>query len=372
MKKYFINGFLVMASLLVTFLVFEVGTRIIRERLFFFDNFLTEYFFIVKSAYPAELDKALGYKPKSNYAAQRNPWSTKVTLIDHGIRSNGTSTSKIPSRPSILCVGDSFTFGDAVNDNEAWPAYLEKSLGIHALNGGVFGYGLDQSILRAEQLVPVLKPDFLIVATIQDDVRRCEYSIRSGVYKPYFTVANGELLLHKPLQIIPKHELDRARRILGYSCFFHRLFFKFSRPWWIHGYLWKGSRVHENGMQVSCLLMERLADFSRRSGVPTMVAFLYAIDEPPEIFSELSACVRHANIPLWDPYQELMELRKKNPAEYKSLFDGHMTAKGNRVMAEMMTKFMRDRGLVPGQSQGQGHQPGGKVIPDRGQGPAQP
>lgn len=358
MKKHLVNGFLVVASIAFTFLVLEVGTRIYHGKLFFFDNFLIEYFYLVKSAYPAELDGLLGYKPKTNFSGKENPWGTKVTLVEHGIRSNGASPGNLPLKPSILCVGDSFTFGDEVNDAETWPAYLERILGVRTVNAGVFGYGLDQSILRAEQLVPVLRPDFLIVGVIQDDVSRCEYAVRTGVHKPYFTLAPGGLLLHKPPQKLPEHKFDRFRRIAGYSCFFHRLFFKFSRAWWLHGYRWKGFRVHHNGTEVACRLIERLADLSRSSGVGAMTTLLYAKGEPRGLFSELSSCVKSTDVPLLDPFDELEELRQKNPADYESLWQGHFTPKGNRFMARMLAKFMRDRGLVPGESKEENQPPG--------------
>ena len=67
------------------------------------------------------------------------------------------------SRPTILAVGDSCTYGDEVSDNETWPAYLEAEMGTRVWNAGVFGYGLDQAVLRAEVLLPKLKPDILIV-----------------------------------------------------------------------------------------------------------------------------------------------------------------------------------------------------------------
>ena len=42
--------------------------------------------------------------------------------------------------------------GDEVADEEAWPAYLQGMIGRHVLNGGVGGYSLDQTVLRAERL----------------------------------------------------------------------------------------------------------------------------------------------------------------------------------------------------------------------------
>lgn len=349
MKRHLINGLLVVASVVVTLLALEVGTRIYHGRLFFFDNFLIEYFYLVKSAYPAELDELLGYKPKSNFAGGKNPWDTKVTLVEHGIRSNGASSSNLPPSPSILCLGDSFTFGDEVHDDQTWPAYLEKLLGTRTINAGVFGYGLDQCVLRAEHLVPILKPDFIIVGIIQDDVRRCEYSVRNGVHKPYFTLVNGALRLHRPPQELPEHSLGKFREIAGYSCFLHRLFFEFSRPWWIQGYRWQGSRIHDRGTEVACKLVERLANSSRSAGVGVMVAYVYGIDEPRRIFSTLAVCIENEDVPVWDPYDKLTDLRKKNPSKYESLFEAHLTPKGNKFMATMLAAFMKDQGLVPGQ-----------------------
>ena len=56
-----------------------------------------------------------------------------------------------PDGSVILAVGDSFTFGDEVKDDETWPAHLQQLLGRRVLNAGVSGYGFDQIVLRAEK-----------------------------------------------------------------------------------------------------------------------------------------------------------------------------------------------------------------------------
>jgi hypothetical protein len=50
---------------------------------------------------------------------------------------------------AVLVVGDSFTFGDQVSDDETWPACLEATLHRGVDNGGVFGYGAAQALRRA-------------------------------------------------------------------------------------------------------------------------------------------------------------------------------------------------------------------------------
>ena len=66
----------------------------------------------------------------------------------------------------ILILGDSFTFGDEVSDNETWPAVLEKIANKKVVNGGVFGYGIDQSFLRMKVLVAKYNPDIVIFSFI--------------------------------------------------------------------------------------------------------------------------------------------------------------------------------------------------------------
>lgn len=49
----------------------------------------------------------------------------------------------------VACFGDSFTFGDEVQDEFTYPAFLERlEPGIEALNYGVPAYGTDQALLR--------------------------------------------------------------------------------------------------------------------------------------------------------------------------------------------------------------------------------
>ncbi len=68
-------------------------------------------------------------------------------------------------KEAILVVGDSFGLGSDVIDAETWPAYLERMVGTQVINAAVGGYALDQIVLRAEDLVPLLRPRMLLVQT---------------------------------------------------------------------------------------------------------------------------------------------------------------------------------------------------------------
>ena len=83
-----------------------------------------------------------------------------------------------------------------MKDDETWASYLQGMIHRHIENGGVPGYGLDQKVLRTEQLAKKMKPDMIIFAFIADDLQRAEMSRLYSSEKPYFTVANGTLELH--------------------------------------------------------------------------------------------------------------------------------------------------------------------------------
>lgn len=51
----------------------------------------------------------------------------------------------------IICIGDSFTHGDAVLQEESWPYLLQQRSGKTVLNLGVGGFGIDQAILKYEK-----------------------------------------------------------------------------------------------------------------------------------------------------------------------------------------------------------------------------
>ena len=76
-------------------------------------------------------------------------WDNKrVTITKEGFRTNGDTRFDLENE--ILAVGDSFTFGDQVANDETWPACLERKIKRGVANGGVSGYGAAQALERAK------------------------------------------------------------------------------------------------------------------------------------------------------------------------------------------------------------------------------
>lgn len=78
--------------------------------------------------------------------------------------------------PTVLCLGDSFTFGEGVREGDTYPAQLEKLLNqdagnanVRVFNGGVQGYGTRQELAFFERFGRQLKPNVVILGFVLND-----------------------------------------------------------------------------------------------------------------------------------------------------------------------------------------------------------
>jgi hypothetical protein len=67
------------------------------------------------------------------------------------------------SRPLVLGLGCSVTYGDACLAEDTYTYLTGKALGGSSINAGACGYGLEQMLLLARKLIPQYKPDYVLV-----------------------------------------------------------------------------------------------------------------------------------------------------------------------------------------------------------------
>ncbi len=81
------------------------------------------------------------------------------------------SPERDPSKPIIAMVGDSYTFGHGVNNDETNPAYLQKEFPeYYVLNAGVDGYNIEQQALTMRSKIAPLKPEVVVVEFVFNDM----------------------------------------------------------------------------------------------------------------------------------------------------------------------------------------------------------
>ena len=179
---------LVLSSMLLSILVFEVALRIIYPETQFLDSKSDNYWRVWLQTQANQQsnndkdiihDRLLGWRMKPLYQRQG------VSHNSIGFRGS-REFDLFPQRKRILSIGDSFTYGLGVNDDETFSAYLEQIIDAEVINAGVNGYGIDQSLLMWEHNGKQFNPGTVILGYFVDDFFRNLNSIRYGA-KPYFT-----------------------------------------------------------------------------------------------------------------------------------------------------------------------------------------
>lgn len=101
----------------------------------------------------------------------------RVRINSLGFRGRDLTVEKPEATYRILCLGDSYTFGDYVNDDETFPADLERKLretfpgrAIEVVNAGVNGYTITDEAALAEEKGFSLRPDAIIVGFVLNDI----------------------------------------------------------------------------------------------------------------------------------------------------------------------------------------------------------
>jgi len=138
------------------------------------------------------------WSPGQDFVNRDNPaLPYRIHINALGLR--GPETTLEPTRPRVLFIGDSFTFGDFVDDDETLPAQVQQRLGYRAevLNGGVGGTTIVDQIAFLERLL-VLRPSLVVLVFFENDLNDLfvdlamheqfarNRALKSGVLRPLF------------------------------------------------------------------------------------------------------------------------------------------------------------------------------------------
>lgn len=256
---------------------------------------------------------------------------------------------------AILAVGNSFTFGEEVNDDKSWPADLEVITGTPVINAASGAWGTDQIVMRAEVVIDIAHPKILIVDFYSQDVERAEYQVLFGGEKPYYTIEEGELVLHNvPVpQVTMAKEIGWLRSVLGYSYTVYWLVRHLGDQQWLYGPLTEYKRATSEGAgaPITCLLLKRLKERTEREGIRLLLVTQYAFQdflrpEPPDIVAVLD-CAHGLGIDALDTWAPLAEIRAGDPARFAALYNfhqggaSHMSVAGNSLIAGEIARRLK-------------------------------
>lgn len=271
-------------------------------------------------------DPKLGWVPVGGYRLDG------VSTNSRGVRgASEHAVLKPAGARRIVVLGDSFTWGLGVRDEETWPAVLQSLQdGVEVINLGVIGYGTDQQYLRLCEEGLRYEPDLVILGFFGPDAVRNVRRFRDSA-KPRFTIAGEELRLEnvpvpdpertaassdpEPLSYAAAFVATKLRRVIDRTLL---------APKWA----------------VTRRILDAIRDKVREHGAELLVAHFpteaAAFDPHPEdseIF--LGEWAESRDVPLVRLRKVFLELP---PAERSKVFDGHFSAIGNAVVARAIAE----------------------------------
>jgi hypothetical protein len=336
------NLLLLAVTVCVTLLACEIAARRLHHiSLRDFSNFALSGRERLKTRLVLRPDDLLGW------ALRDNVDTPDIHTVDHGVRRNSSAQTGL-RRGGILAVGSSYTFGFQLDDTQSWPAQLERLLGRPVDNAAGIAYGLDQIVLRAEELLPVAQPQVLLVGLAAELKWTMEpIGMEGGAAKPFFTLERGELVAHgvpESVQMIA----GPLSRVLGYS-FMYSYAHKIAYASW-HAHV---TMRNTNPVDLSCRLLRRLKQASNARGALTVLVSesplteVLSRDKPKDI-TAIEDCARDAGYRVVDVFAGFTADEAATPERatqyYAENLGGvrvHFSEAGNRRVAELVAAALQ-------------------------------
>lgn len=172
-------------------------------------------------------DPQLGWRMAPGWSGRHRHYDFDVryTLNAEGLRGRAFSEPPLSGQRRVVVVGDSFTFGLGVDDDDTFVARLAAADPETAyLNAGIAGYSTDQQLLYLRDRLRAWRADRLVlVVYLANDLldNTLRFPLQAEMGKPLLVVGTGgDLVLTNvpvPLQAKPPEERARtlASMVLG-------------------------------------------------------------------------------------------------------------------------------------------------------------
>jgi len=282
-------------------------------------------------------------------------------------------------RRRIATFGDSFTHCDEVRDDETWQHFLQQSdSALEVLNFGVGGYGLDQAYLRYLSERDKFNSDVVFIGYMTDDIFRHE-----NIFRPFVTAQTG-LPLGKPHFILRDDSLIHVENPFPDSASYKLLLRNPQKMLATAGEYDHYYQLSQKSGHLDFLAFVRLA----KIGVEKIESRLKSLQTRKGIYREESTALALTNAILHQFYEsvkedgampyilffpnlrDVKEFRKlgerpyqtvldycdriqlsyidlldafvniESDEELESFFDNHYSAKGNRLVARELDRWM--------------------------------
>jgi hypothetical protein len=186
------NGILVVAALCIGLLAVELVARLYVRRARLGDklDYLDSRSNTVEQRNIGRGDALLGWglRPLSRAHLVTSDFDVKYEINSRGFRDREITLQKASHEFRVLLIGESMVMGHGVDYGERFSEVIESALrNVTVVNMGVWGYGMDQSLMQMERDGFQFDPDLVVlVLGCSDYANRCKYLSMHGRAKPVF------------------------------------------------------------------------------------------------------------------------------------------------------------------------------------------
>tara|TARA_Y100000310_G_scaffold313699_1_gene362364 strand:- start:718 stop:1791 length:1074 start_codon:yes stop_codon:yes gene_type:complete len=151
-------------------------------------------------------EKVFEHKPGIKSLLKRQEFRTTVEINSRGLRDKEYELEKPDNTIRIAVLGDSFTFGYGVEQNETFSKILETKLNslseinYEVINFGVSAYGTEQEYILMQNTVLEYSPDIILLGFVNND-------LNGNLRHNLFDIKNGILVRNPTLEVTPSLKL---------------------------------------------------------------------------------------------------------------------------------------------------------------------
>jgi lysophospholipase L1-like esterase len=278
-------------------------------------------------------DPVYGWSPRPDYQ------STDIRINSQGMRADHDYTiDKDPARLRVLFVGDSFTWGEDVANEDTFAARLERVMPeAESLNLAVHGFGTDQQLIRLRREGLPYRPDVVILGFYEGNLNRNILSFRD-YGKPRFDLQDSELLLIN--QPVPTREEYLARPVPLPGFWLGKL----ASNVWLSGI--SATQLHPplrewDRWQLTSAIFSAAKDAAEAAGAEFLLLYIADSEtreagELEKVTADWAATTDTHLLNLGDVF------RARSDQEWDQIYRGHLTPYGNQLAAEAIAAKLQE------------------------------
>lgn len=285
----------------------------------------------------------------------------------------------------VATYGDSFTYCSNVSDDKTWQSILAPKLGTNVLNFGVGGYGPDQAALKY-RLHGTLHAKIVMLCILPENINRIV-----NIYRPFYTYndplaltkprfmlgTGGPVLISNPVRSpVEVTNLDDAKFLselgrMDYWYQFDRSLPSMSLPYTYTLFQWRAPVAANLGLGLSrlfrgsytptfpwnlfdeaeplalmCHIVDLFVETARERGSLPIIVIMphkdYVEEEQVYGISRVKKLLGHLETKGYHYVDLVGEMVSTKPS--RSLLDtwysGHATVEGNRIVADMLARYL--------------------------------